>query len=281
MIVPFAAGGASDVIARAVAEQMGTALGQTIVIENVAGAGGSTALTRAARAEPDGYTIAIGNAGTNAASYTIYPKTAVHASDLVCADRAWVAKDLRHHCDPQGFSGEGSEGVHRLRQGQSGQNQSRPCRRRLVELPHLQRSFVHGRQAIDATLVGYRGASPALTDAIGGQIDGVCDAAASVSQSINEKLVRGLVVGSTVRLATSPDLPTSAEAGLPEFEAQGWNGLFAPKGTRRLGHHRQAECGRACTAVETDAVKKRALPKLSTVAPDDGEHHAGAAPAAR
>ena len=73
MIVPFAAGGTSDVIARTVAEQMGSALGQTIVIENVAGAGGSTALARAARAEADGYTIAIGNAGTNAAAYTIYP----------------------------------------------------------------------------------------------------------------------------------------------------------------------------------------------------------------
>jgi tripartite-type tricarboxylate transporter receptor subunit TctC len=73
MIVPFAAGGTSDVIARTVAEQMGATLGQPIVIENVAGAGGSTALARAARAEPDGYTIAIGNAGTNAAAYTIYP----------------------------------------------------------------------------------------------------------------------------------------------------------------------------------------------------------------
>ena len=74
MIAPFAAGGTSDVIARAVADQMGLALGQSIVIENVAGAGGSTALARAARAEPDGYTIAIGNAGTNAAVYAIYPK---------------------------------------------------------------------------------------------------------------------------------------------------------------------------------------------------------------
>ena len=71
MIVPFAAGGTSDVIARTVAEQMGIALGQTIVIENVAGAGGSTALARASRAEPDGYTIAIGNAGTHAAPSTI------------------------------------------------------------------------------------------------------------------------------------------------------------------------------------------------------------------
>src|SRR5207253_2330809 len=74
MIVPFAAGGTSDVIARTVAEQMAVALGQPVVIENVAGAGGSTALARAARAEPDGYTIAIGNAGTSAAAYTIYPK---------------------------------------------------------------------------------------------------------------------------------------------------------------------------------------------------------------
>src|ERR1700716_3868594 len=73
MIVPFAAGGTSDVIARAVADQMGTALGQTIVIENVAGAGGSTALARAARAEPDGYTIAICNAGNQGAAYTISP----------------------------------------------------------------------------------------------------------------------------------------------------------------------------------------------------------------
>lgn len=74
MIVPFAAGGTSDVIARAVAEQMAVPLGQTIIIENVVGAGGSTALARAARSAPDGYTIAIGNAGTSAATYTIYPK---------------------------------------------------------------------------------------------------------------------------------------------------------------------------------------------------------------
>src|SRR5258708_20824846 len=92
------------------------------------------------------------------------------------------------------------------------------------------KSFVQAA-GIDVTLVGYRGAAPALTDAIGGQIDGVCDAAASVSQPIDDKLVKGLVVGSTVRLATLPDLPTSAEARLPQFQAQGWNGLFAPKGT--------------------------------------------------
>ncbi len=130
------------------------------------------------------------------------------------------------------------------------------------------KSFVQAA-GIDVTLVGYRGAAPALTDAIGGQIDGVCDAAASVSQAIDDKLVRGLVVGSTVRLATLPDLPTSAEAGLPEFEAQGWNGLFAPKGTPPEIIAKLNAAAR--TAVESDTVRKR-FADLSTVAPDASEH---------
>src|SRR5215470_19838362 len=83
MVVPFAAGGTSDVIARTVAEQMSIALGQAVVIENVGGAGGSIALARVARAEADGYTIAIGNAGTNAATYTIYPKLAFTPESFV------------------------------------------------------------------------------------------------------------------------------------------------------------------------------------------------------
>ncbi len=129
------------------------------------------------------------------------------------------------------------------------------------------KSFVQAT-GIDVTLVGYRGAAPALTDAIGGQIDGVCDAAASVTQAIDDKLVKGLVVGSTVRLATLPDLPTSAEAGLPEFEAQGWNGLFAPKGTPPEIIAILNAAARA--AVESDTVKKR-FADLSTVAPDSSE----------
>src|SRR5204863_4037256 len=129
------------------------------------------------------------------------------------------------------------------------------------------KSFAHAA-GIDVTLVGYRGAAPALTDAIGGQIDGVCDAAASVAQPISEKLVRGLVVGSNVRLASLPELPTSTEAGLPDFEAQGWNGLFAPKGTpadvvAKLN-------AAAKTAVASEPVKKR-FADLSTVAPEANE----------
>jgi tripartite-type tricarboxylate transporter receptor subunit TctC len=265
MIVPFAAGGTSDVIARAVADQMGIAIGQTIVIENVAGAGGSTALARAARADPDGYTIAIGNAGTSAATYTIYPKLPFTPDSF--APIAMVAKTF---------------GIIALRKDFPAANvtdfiayaKSHPGK---VNLGHagigssnflICKSFVQAA-GIDVTLVGYRGAAPALTDAIGGQIDGVCDAAASVSQAIDGKLVKGLVVGSTVRLATLPDLPTSAESGLPEFEAQGWNGLFAPKGTPPGIIAKLNAAAR--TSVESDVVRKR-LADLSTVAPDANEH---------
>jgi tripartite-type tricarboxylate transporter receptor subunit TctC len=102
MIVPFAAGGTSDVIARVVAEEMTKSLGQPIVIENVAGAGGSTALTRAARAEADGYTIAIGNAGTSAATYTIYPKLPFTPESF--APIAVVASPLRRRIPARSIS---------------------------------------------------------------------------------------------------------------------------------------------------------------------------------
>jgi tripartite-type tricarboxylate transporter receptor subunit TctC len=267
MIVPFSAGGTSDVIARVVAEEMAKALGQPIVIENVAGAGGSTALTRAARAEPDGYTIAIGNAGTSAATYAIYPKLpftpesfvpiamVAKTFGIVALRKDFPAKDLAD------FIAYAKKNPGKVNLGHAGIGSSNFL---------ICKSFAQAA-GIDVTLVGYRGAAPALTDAIGGQIDGVCDAAASVSQAIDDKLVKGLVVGSTVRLATLPDLPTSAEAGLPEFEAQGWNGLFAPKGTPAAVVAKLNEAAR--TAVESDAVKKR-FRDLSTVAPNANEHTA-------
>ncbi len=264
MIVPFAAGGTSDVIARVVAEQMASALGQAIVIENIAGAGGSTALTRAARAEADGYTIAIGNAGTSAASYTIYPllpfkpeafvpiAMVAKTFGIVALRKDFPAKDLKE------FIAYAKSNPGKVNLGHAGVGSSNFL---------ICKSFIQAAD-IEVTLVGYRGAAPALTDAIGGQIDGVCDAAASVSQAIDDKLVRGLVVGSIVRLATLADLPTSTEAGLADFEAQGWNGLFAPKGTAPEIIAKLNAAAR--TAVASDAVKKR-FHTLSTVAPDAGE----------
>jgi tripartite-type tricarboxylate transporter receptor subunit TctC len=251
LIVPFAAGGTSDVIARLAAEQMGKALGQSLVNENTAGAGGSTALTRAARATPDGYTIAIGNSGTNAASYIIYPDIKYAPDDftpigliaktlpVIAIKKDFPAKTLSDFID------YAKKNPGKINLGHAGVGSSNYL---------ICRAFTQAA-GINVTLVSYRGAAPALNDLMGGQIDGVCDAAASVTGSIQGGNIRGLVISSPSRLPTLPDVPTSAEAGLPEFQLQGWNGLFAPKGTPQPILAKLNAALR--TAVASEALQKR------------------------
>ena len=251
LIVPLAAGGTSDVIARLAAEQMSQALGQSFVIENTPGAGGMTALTRAARAAPDGYTIAIGNSGTNAAAYAIYPDIKHAPADF--APIGLVAKTLPviavKKAFPAGtlaeFIAYAKKDPGKVTMGHAGVGSSNYL---------ICRAFTHAA-GIEVTLVGYRGAAPALNDLVGGQIDGVCDSAASVTGSIQGGQVKGLAISSPTRLGTLPDVPTSAEAGLPQFQQQGWNGLFAPKGTPEPIVARLNAALRA--AVASDALKKR------------------------
>lgn len=227
LIVPFAAGGASDVIARLAAEGMSQALGQRLINENVPGAGGSTALTRAARAAPDGYTLVIGNAGTNAAAYALY-------SDLKYTPDAFAPVGLVAKTSPviaikkdfpaatlKDFMAYAEQNPGKVSLGHAGVGSSNYL---------ICKSFLHAAK-IDATLVSYRGGALALNDLIGGQIDGVCDAATSITPAIQSGQVKGLVVSAPARLSTLPDVPDAAEAGLPEFQAQGWNAIFAPKGT--------------------------------------------------
>jgi tripartite-type tricarboxylate transporter receptor subunit TctC len=251
LIVPFAAGGTSDVIARVAAEQMSRVLGQPIVNENVPGAGGSTALPRAARANPDGYTIAIGNSGTNAASYNIYPGIQYKPEDF--APIGLVAKTLPVVAVKKDFPAAtlaefialAKKDPGKINLGHAGVGSSNYL---------ICRALMHAA-GIDVTLVSYRGAAPALNDAIAGQIDGVCDSAASVTGAIQGGLVRGLVISAPARLRTLPGVPTSVEAGLPDFEQQGWNALFVPKGTPQTIIARLNAALRA--AVASDALQVR------------------------
>ena len=227
LIVPFAAGGTSDVIARIVSEQMSQNLGQRIIFENVGGAGGTSALARAARATPDGYTLVIGNTGTNAASYSIYPEItykpedfapiglAAKTSPMIAVKKDLAAKNLME------LVAEMRANPGKITLGHAGTGSSN----HLICLTFLRAA------GAEATLVGYRGAAPALNDLMGGQIDGVCDAATSLQSAIGAGQVRGLAVATPTRMPGMPDIPTSAEAGLPAFAAQGWNAYFAPKGT--------------------------------------------------
>jgi tripartite-type tricarboxylate transporter receptor subunit TctC len=226
LIVPFAAGGSSDVIARLVADQLGQALKQRVINENIAGAGGSIALTRVARAAPDGYTIAIGNSGTNAAAYAIYPDIkytpdafvpiglVAKTSAVLAVKKDFPAKTLSEFVD------YAKKNPGRVSLGHAGIGSSNYI---------VCKTFVQAA-GVEVTLVSYRGAAPALNDLIGGQVDGVCDAAASISPALEVGQVKGLAVAARWRLPNLADLPTAAEAGLPEFQAEGWNALFAPKG---------------------------------------------------
>ena len=162
MIVPFAAGGSSDVIARLIAEQMSGPLGQRIIIENVVGAGGSTALTRAARATADGYTIAIGNSGTNTAVYTLYPDVKFTADDfvplglvaktspIIAIKKDHPAKTLREFLD--------------YVKKNPGKVDARPRRRRLVELSDLQSLRAGGGHRRDAGRLSRRRAGAERSD---------------------------------------------------------------------------------------------------------------------
>lgn len=227
LIVPFSAGGTSDIIARIAADEMGQILGQRIVIENVGGAGGSTALTRAAAAAPDGYTISIGNAGVSAATYSIHkdlkftPESfapigmIAKTLPIIAIKKDFPAKDLKE------FLTYAAANPGKITLGHAGVGSSNYL---------ICKLFLQAAK-VKVELIGYRGAGPALNDAMGGHVDGVCDAATSVAGAINGKQVRGLVIASKKRAEILPDVPTAAEAGLPTFTNEGWNALFAPKGT--------------------------------------------------
>lgn len=264
MIVPFAAGGSSDVIARLAGDEMGRILGQRIVMENMGGAGGATALTRAARAETDGYTIVIGNSGTNAASYSIYPDLKyTHAdfapvglvaktSPMIAIKLDFPAKTLLEFVD------YAKKNPGKVTLGHAGVGSSNYL---------ICRAFIKAA-GVGITLVSYRGAGPALNDLMGGQIDGVCDAATSLSGSVQAEKVKALVVATPNRLESLPNVPTSKEAGLPSFQAQGWNAIFVPKGTPEPIVARLNEALR--TALASPALQSR-FKDLSSVVPNQDE----------
>ena len=226
-IVPFAAGGSSDVNARLISEQMSQQLGQRFIIENVAGAGGVAGLSRLTQAAPDGYTITLGNSGTNTAVYIFNPDVRfthedfapigmfTKSSAIVAVKKDFPATTLAE------FIAYAKANPGRVTIGHSGIGSQNYL---------FCKAFVQAA-GIEVTLVGYRGGGPALNDLIGSQIDGLCDSSSSVTPSIQSKLVKGMAVASNARLGNLPDVPTSAEAGLPEFQIQGWYALFAPKGT--------------------------------------------------
>ena len=227
MIVPYPAGGLFDALARILAEPMRGALAQTVVIENVGGAGGSIAVGRVARAAPDGYTLAIGSADQFVVNAAIYPLPYDVVNDfepvallisgpvLIVSKTAVPAKNLKelmawlkanHAQVAQGHNGSG--GVQHL------------CGLELQRIAGASWQFVP-----------YRGAAPALQDVVGGRVDVMCPSPASSLAMVQSGLLRAYAVTDATRLASAPDIPTVDEAGFPQLHISVWGGLFVPKGT--------------------------------------------------
>jgi tripartite-type tricarboxylate transporter receptor subunit TctC len=270
MVVPFSAGGSTDVIARIVAEDMSRTLGQQILIENVTGAGGTVGVTRVMKAEPDGYTLLMGNLGTHAASVGLYPKlpydprtdfqpimNAASTPMLVVAKKDFPVKDFRE------FVAYLKANAEKLNYGTGG----------VGATSHLTCLFLDSLLGVKPQHVPFRGSGPALNALLAGQIDYVCDQTVAVVPQVQAGTVKGLVVAVPNRLPTVPNVPTSAEQDLPAFQATGWNAMFAPKATPPAIVARLNEAARA--ALANESTRKRLL-ELGAELPDP----AGQTPAA-
>ncbi len=228
MIVPFAAGGPTDVVGRIVADSMSRTLGQQIVIENVIGAGGTTGATRAMRAAPDGYTVILGHMGTHAAAVALYPKLAYNpATDfapigvvasmavLVLARKDMPARNLAE------FITYAKQHVDELSMAHAG----------VGSVSYVTCLLFNSLLGLKPKLISYQGTGPAMYALSSGRVDYMCDQVVTVVPQIVPGNIQAFLVGTPARNPALPDVPTAKEAGLPHFQATAWNALFAPKNT--------------------------------------------------
>jgi tripartite-type tricarboxylate transporter receptor subunit TctC len=229
IIVPFAAGGPTDIVARIVAEYYSKTLGQQFIVENIAGAGGTTGITRAAQAKPDGYTIAMGHMGTHGAAPALYPNIrydpakdfepiglAAGTPILIVARKDFPAADLKE------FVAKAKDTSQRLSQAHAGVGS---VSHSTCTLLTAQFGVKHHR------VVAYRGTGPALNDMVGGQVDYMCDQIVNLVEQVKAGSIKAYAIATEKRSPALPDVPTTIEAGLPDYQVSAWNALFAPKGT--------------------------------------------------
>jgi len=227
LIVPFSAGGPTDTIGRIVAQRMGAALGQTVVVENITGAGGTIGGGRVARAAPDGYTLGIGHLGTHVIAgaayelqYDVYkdfePVAMIAVNpQLIIAKKGVPAKDLKELIAwvkanqdkvSVGIGGFGSPS-------------------------HVAAVYFQNIIGAKVEIVPYRGAAPAMKDLLAGHVDMMFDQAANSLPQVRAGTIKAYAVTASTRLAAAPDIPTVDEAGLDKFYMSIWHGIWAPKGT--------------------------------------------------
>jgi tripartite-type tricarboxylate transporter receptor subunit TctC len=227
VIVPFAAGGPTDTVARLISQSMSKSLGQTVIVENVAGAGGTIGVEKVARSKPDGYTLLLMHIGISTAPslyrnlrfdpqkdlepiglITDVPMTFIAKKDFPPKDMKELIAYVKSNKDKVTYANAG-----------------------VGAASHLCGMLLMTAIGTDVTTVPYKGTGPAMTDLIGGQVDFMCDQTTNTTPQIKGGKVRGYAVTTKTRVKSLPELPTVEEAGLKGFEVAVWHGMWAPAGT--------------------------------------------------
>jgi tripartite-type tricarboxylate transporter receptor subunit TctC len=229
MVVPFAAGGPTDTVARLIAEAMGRELGQTIVVENVGGAGGTLGAARVAQARPDGYSILLHHIGM-ATIPTLYrrlpydPVNGFEAVGLVTdVPMTLIAK-------PQFPAGTLAEAIAVMKRERENLNYANAG---IGAASHLCGLLLMSKLDTPMTTVPFRGTGPAMQELLSGRVDLMCDQTTNTTEQIRAGAVKVFAVTTPERVPSLPDVPTAAEAGLPGLEVTIWHGLYAPRNTPR------------------------------------------------
>jgi tripartite-type tricarboxylate transporter receptor subunit TctC len=252
MVIPFAAGGPTDVLGRVMGERMSQILGQQVVVENVGGAGGMTGSARVAKAEPNGYQFVLGTVGTHAQNQTLYKKPAYHAANdftpvafiaevplILITRKDFPAKDL------QEFITYAKANQGKMTFGSAGAGSA----------THLGCVLLNSAIGLDISHVPYRGTGPAMQDLAGGRIDYMCEIVTTALPQIQGGQVKALATMTKTRSPVLKDLATADEQGLKNFEAYTWNAFFLPKGAPAPIVKKLHDA--TIQAMETPAVKDR------------------------
>lgn len=262
IIVPFAPGAGADISARIAGEYMGRQLGQQIIVENVAGAGGTTGTTRSARSAPDGYTIALGHMGTHAAAVALYPNLAYKPDEDfipigLIAEQPMVLvtrKDFPANT-LQEFAAYARANEAKLNASHAG----------VGSVSFTTCLMLHDALKIKPTMVTFSGTAPAMNALVGGQVDYLCDTVLGVVPQVQAGTIKALAVATGKRNPTLPNLPTAAEGGVPSFLSAPFFGLFVPKGTPQPVVDRLADA--LDKALDDEGARKRLL-DLGAVIPE-------------
>jgi tripartite-type tricarboxylate transporter receptor subunit TctC len=262
LIVPFAAGGATDVSARIVADHMSRTLGQQIVVQNVPGAGGTVGSARAMRADPDGTTILMGHVGTHAVAVPLYPNLAYKPETdfepiglvsefpvFIAARKDFPANDLGE------FIAYVKANADKLNVGHAG----------VGSVFYISALLLHSLLNVKPTLVPFGGGLPAMNALVAGQVDYLCADVTTGAPQLAAGRIKAYAIASPARSPALPNVPTTAEAGLPEFRTSAWFGLFAPRGTPRPVLDRLAE---ALERAQDDAGVRKRMQALASELPD-------------